>query len=141
MADPLTPQQMAQIHAAAFTQSRPWSQAEFTALLDSPLVLACGDARAFALVRLVADEAELLTLATHPAHQRQGLGRAVMQAWQSQAKLRGATESFLEVAADNAPALSLYESEGFAVCGRRRGYYPRRNGTSVDAIVMQRGLR
>ncbi|MCD9148271.1 GNAT family N-acetyltransferase [Pseudophaeobacter flagellatus] len=141
MADPLTSQQMAQIHAAAFTQSRPWSQTEFTALLDSPLVLACGDARAFALVRLVAGEAELLTLATHPAHQRQGLGRAVMQAWQSQAKLRGATESFLEVAADNAPALLLYESEGFAACGRRRGYYPRANGASVDAIVMQRGLR
>lgn len=83
-----SPMVLAQIHAAAFTQSRPWSQDEFTALLDSPLCFACGDGRSFALVRVIADEAELLTIATDPACQRQGLARALMQDWQTQARLR-----------------------------------------------------
>ena len=140
MADPLTPQQMAQIHAAAFTQSRPWSQAEFTALLDSPLNFASGDGRCFALVRVIADEAELLTIATDPADQRQGPARALMQDWQTQARLRGAQTCFLEVAADNDAAIGLYLSQGFARCGCRRGYYARKNAASVDAIVMQKEL-
>lgn len=131
---------LAQIHAAAFTQSRPWSQDEFTALLDSPLCFACGDGRSFSLVRVIADEAELLTIATDPACQRQGLARALMQDWQTQARLRGAQTCFLEVAADNTAAIGLYLSQGFARCGCRRGYYARKNAASVDAIVMRKEL-
>ncbi|MEP2717719.1 GNAT family N-acetyltransferase [Pseudophaeobacter sp.] len=140
MDNPLTPQDMARIHSAAFTQSRPWSQQEFEALLDSPLTFATGDSRCFALVRVIADEAELLTLATDPAFQRQGLARTQMQDWQARAKARGATTCFLEVAADNTAALALYRAEGFAPCGQRSSYYARKNAPSVDAIVMQKEL-
>lgn len=66
---------MAATHAAAFTQSRPWTTGEFAELLSSPLSLVVGDERCFALFRVIADEAELLTIATHPDHQRQGLAR------------------------------------------------------------------
>jgi ribosomal-protein-alanine N-acetyltransferase len=131
MGDAPSPLAMARIHAAAFTQSRPWSQEEFTALLDSPLNFASGDGRCFALVRVIADEAELLT---------QGLARALMQDWQIQAQSRGAKTCFLEVAADNTAAIGLYLSQGFAPCGRRSGYYARRNAASVDAIVMRKEL-
>ncbi|WP_415220610.1 GNAT family N-acetyltransferase [Pseudophaeobacter arcticus] len=140
MGDAPSPLAMARIHAAAFTQSRPWSQEEFTALLDSPLNFASGDGRCFALVRVIADEAELLTLATDPCFQRQGLARALMQDWQIQAQSRGAKTCFLEVAADNTAAIGLYLSQGFAPCGRRSGYYARRNAASVDAIVMRKEL-
>ncbi|OIQ45065.1 MAG: ribosomal-protein-alanine N-acetyltransferase [Roseobacter sp. MedPE-SW] len=131
---------MARIHAAAFTQSRPWTEEEFAALLESPLIFASGDARSFALVRVIADEAELLTIATDPGSQRQGLARALMRYWQAQAQARGARTCFLEVAADNSPAIDLYHSEGFAPCGHRAGYYQRRNAAFVDAIVMQKEL-
>lgn len=141
MAETLSPKAMARIHAAAFTQSRPWSEDEFTSLLDSPLAFATGDARAFALVRVIADEAELLTIATDPAHQRQGLGRKTMQTWQQAAQMRGADTAFLEVAADNRAAQNLYLAEGFVACGRRSGYYSRENAGSVDAIVMRKNLR
>lgn len=137
----LSPHEMARIHAAAFTQSRPWSAAEFADLLNSPLIFAVGDARAFALVRVIADEAELLTIATDPLHQRQGLGRIIMGAWQDQARARGAEDAFLEVATDNTPAQALYLSDGFASCGRRTGYYSRKTAPSVDAIVMRKALR
>ena len=137
----MSPEEMAQLHAAAFTQSRPWSQEEFASLLGSPLTFAAGNAQAFALVRVIVDEAELLTIATDPAHQRQGLGRKTMQTWQRLAQTRGADTAFLEVAADNSAAHSLYLSEGFVACGRRPGYYSRENAASVDAIVMRKNLR
>lgn len=136
----MTPQDMAATHAAAFTQSRPWSADEFAALLDQPHCFAVGDARCFALVRVVLDEAELLTIATHPGHQRQGLARAGMETWLAQAQARGATRAFLEVAADNGPALALYESCGFAPCGLRCGYYRREGTPAADAIIMARSL-
>ncbi|MCA0871031.1 ribosomal protein S18-alanine N-acetyltransferase [Seohaeicola saemankumensis] len=136
----MTADQMAALHAAAFTQSRPWSAAEFAALLDSPHCFATGDARAFALVRVIADEAELLTIATHPEHQRQGLARSCMADWMQQAASRGAAYAFLEVAADNIGARALYERCGFATSGQRRGYYARPDGPAVDAIIMSRAL-
>ncbi|KIC16960.1 GNAT family N-acetyltransferase [Leisingera sp. ANG-Vp] len=141
MSDTLTPGQMAAAHAAAFTQSRPWNADEFSALLESPLVFAAGDARCFALVRVIADEAELLTVATHPEYQRQGLARACMTGWESEARERGAAEAFLEVAADNAPAQALYSACGFAECGRRAGYYRREGANPMDAVLMRKPLR
>jgi len=46
---------MAQVHAAAFTQSRPWTEQEFAALLAQPTVFSVGDAHSFALFRVIAD--------------------------------------------------------------------------------------
>lgn len=140
MTEPLSPKDMARIHAAAFTQSRPWTETEFASLLDSPLCFATGGARCFALVRVIADEAELLTIATDPAAQRQGLARALMRNWQKLAREGGAETAFLEVAADNTAALALYQSDGFAPCGHRAGYYSRQNSVNVDAIVMRKSL-
>lgn len=131
---------MAATHAAAFTRSRPWSAAEFASLLDQAFCHVLGDARCFALIRVIADEAELLTIATHPDAQRQGLARHRMTLWQDRAAELGATRAFLEVASDNQPALALYTACGFDPCGRRPGYYPRAAGQPVDAILMARTL-
>jgi ribosomal-protein-alanine N-acetyltransferase len=46
----------------------------------------------------------------------------------------------LEVAADNAPALALYQRAGFETVGRRRGYYARIEGPAQDAVLMRRAL-
>ncbi|MDK3019566.1 GNAT family N-acetyltransferase [Pseudodonghicola flavimaris] len=137
----MTPADMAATHAAAFTQSRPWRAEEFADLLSMSGSFACGDARCFALVRVIADEAELLTIATHPDHQRLGLARALMPLWQAEAAGRGATRAFLEVAADNAPARALYLQTGYEAVGLRRGYYPRPSVTASDAILMALSLR
>lgn len=131
---------MAALHNAAFDQSRPWSQDEFTALLAQSGTFATGDTRAFALVRVVADEAELLTIATHPDHRRCGLARALMRIWQNTAVRHGATRAFLEVASDNPAAAALYESCGFEICGQRPEYYRRENGSNADALIMARDL-
>jgi [ribosomal protein S18]-alanine N-acetyltransferase len=94
-----------------------------------------GDARSFAVGRVVLDEAEVLTLATHPDHRRQGLARAALADLTRQCEQAAVTRLFLEVAANNAAALALYHRAGFAVSGRRKGYY---GGT--DALTMVRVL-
>lgn len=136
----LGPAEMAATHAVAFPHERPWSTTEFATLLAQDTCLAAGDARCFALVRVVADEAELLSIATDPTHRRQGLARTVMQAWMTEAAARGATRAFLEVAADNAAATALYQACGFVPCGQRRGYYRRVSRPPVDALLMARTL-
>lgn len=131
---------MAALHAAAMTAPRPWTEAEFAALLATPGTFAVGDATAFALGRVVLDEAELLTLATHPGHRRRGLGRACLAAFEAAARARGARTAHLEVAADNAAALALYGGAGWSGAGRRRGYYRTTDGGAVDALLLIRAL-
>jgi ribosomal-protein-alanine N-acetyltransferase len=47
---------------------------------------------------------------------------------------------FLEVAADNPAALTLYGKLGFARLSERQGYYARPDGRPATAIVMARDL-
>jgi ribosomal-protein-alanine N-acetyltransferase len=138
----MTPADLATLHARAFTTPRPWSEAEFTALLADPLafLLVEGDA-AFLLGRAVAGEAELLTIAVAPEARRLGLGRKLVGRFIYQARLRGAESAFLEVAEDNAAARGLYRASGFAEAGRRRGYYRTPEGKAVDALVLVRSLQ
>jgi len=137
----MTPEMLAATHARAFAgQGRGWSAAEFAALLDSKLVFAAGAANAFALGRVVADEAELLTLATDPAARRRGLGRAALDAFEAGARARGAARGFLEVAEDNAPARALYAACLWRGAGRRAAYYPRAGGRAVDALILEKPL-
>lgn len=138
----MTPADLAALHARAFTTPRPWSEAEFAALLADPLafLLVEGDA-GFLLGRAVAGEAELLTIAVLPEARRLGLGRRLVGRFIYQARLRGADSAFLEVAEDNAAARALYLAAGFAEAGRRRGYYRTPEGKAVDALVLVRSLQ
>jgi ribosomal-protein-alanine N-acetyltransferase len=131
---------MAALHAAAMTIPRPWSAAEFASLLATPGTFATGDTRAFALGRVILDEAELLTIATHPGHRRRGHGRAALAAFESEARASGAAVAHLEVAAGNAPALALYDGAGYRRTGLRRGYYRAPDGAAVDAVLMAKAL-
>lgn len=124
---------MAALHGRAFTVPRPWSAAEIAGLLASPLCFVLQAPGGFAMGRVVAGEAELLTIAVEPEKQGQGIGRALMADFLAEAKARGAESIFLEVASTNAPARALYSGAGFVESGRRKGYYD-----GVDAVVMVR---
>jgi ribosomal-protein-alanine N-acetyltransferase len=132
--------EMAALHARAFATPRPWSAAVFEALLASDLVFAEVRPGGLALCRVVADEAELLTIAVDPDRRRQGIGRALIGALAAEARARQAGRLFLEVAADNPAAIALYRQAGFAATGRRPGYYRPREGPPVDAILMEKPL-
>jgi len=136
----MTPEALAALHGACFATPRPWSAAEFAALLTAPGVFLHGDSRGFVLGRAVAGEAELLTLAVAPEARRQGLGRALLVAFEAEARQARAETAFLEVAAANVAARALYAGAGWAEAGRRRGYYRLPGGGADDAVVMTRAL-
>lgn len=131
---------MAELHAEAF--DLPWSADDFQGLFATPgmIVAAAGDLDGFILLRVVADEAEILTLAVRPSARRRGLGLALVTAAQAVAAERGADALWLEVAADNDAALALYDRAAFDEAGRRRGYYRRADGSRMDAVLMRRTL-
>jgi ribosomal-protein-alanine N-acetyltransferase len=79
-------------------------------------------------------EAEVHTIGVAPDQQGRGLGRELLRGLLAVADGEGAAV-FLEVRTDNVPARALYESEGFAVIGLRRRYYP---GSGADAYTMRR---
>ena len=132
------PLELAALHAQAF--DAPWDAAAFADLLDQPGVFAVAEPDGFILMRLVFDEAEILTLAVDPAARRRGLARALVEAAAGAARMAGADVMFLEVAHDNLPALGLYEAAGFERAGLRRGYYDRGAAGSADAVVMRLDL-
>ena len=137
----MTPDKLAETHAAAFDRDRPWTADEFATLLAQESTIIFGDSRSFLLARLVLDEAEILTLATHPAHQRKGLARSALAAFMTRARLLGVTRALLDVAEDNLPARALYTDAGFAEIGRRAAYYQSRARSGQTALVMARDLR
>lgn len=131
---------MAALHAAAMTYPPPWNETDFAALLAAPGTFAVGDSRAFALGRVVVDEVELLTIATHPEHRRKGLARGTLAAFEAEALARGARTAHLEVAAGNTAARGLYEAAGYRQTGLRRGYYRLPEGGRMDALLMTKTL-
>ena len=137
----MTPEALAALHARCFRMPPPWSDADFAGFLADPLTfqLVDGDA-GFLLGRAVAGEAELLTLAVAPEARRRGLARKLVSRFLYQARLRGAEAAFLEVSAENAAAIALYESAGFSRSGLRRNYYRTAEGQRIDALVMTRAL-
>jgi ribosomal-protein-alanine N-acetyltransferase len=132
-AGPAHPVVLGAIHAAAFPAAEAWSVTMFAAQLGLPGVFALLDeAGGMILVRVAADESEILTLAVAPQARRRGLGRALVQAALDAATQAGAATMFLEVSDRNEAALTLYEAAGFRATGRRRRYYV--DGT--DAVTM-----
>jgi ribosomal-protein-alanine N-acetyltransferase len=143
-ATPADAPSMAATHAKSF-EADSWSADDIAALLASPGAFAtlvrdnADTVQAFALARVAADEAELLTLAVAPSARRRGLGSALVEAVAGAAAAGGARRLFLEVAADNTAALALYRRAGFAMAGERAAYYRRAAG-AADALVFARDL-
>ena len=129
---------LAAIHAEAFDRpgETSWSAAAFADLLGQPGVFAIDSADGFILMRAVADEAEILTLAVRPAARRQGEGGRLVGEGVLAAAVGGAARVFLEVAEDNAAARALYAGAGFAEAGRRPGYYAGADGGRRDALLL-----
>jgi ribosomal-protein-alanine N-acetyltransferase len=121
-----------------------WTSAQCLGMLSLPgvwLVLASVDGRdaGFALSRIVADEVELLLIATRPAARRRGVAGALLRAVIDEARGRNAAKVHLEVRSGN-DAVRLYRREGFEKVGERREYYRGRSGQLFDAHTFARNL-
>ena len=139
---------LADLHATGF--SHVWSADELASLLRQDGVVAYVARRAnlfgtrspvgFVLVRAVADEAEILTIAVAPSHRKRGVGRMLMDhAFRSFYHDRIASV-FLEVDEGNPSALALYRRLGFVKVGERKGYYAGGTTPGATALVMKAEL-
>lgn len=134
---------LAHLHSLCFAPlpETPWSAHAFRTILRPPTTRAWiarsgEDEMAGLLVGRVTDgEAEILTVCVAPAARRTGTGRALLDAFLS--RLPAQTRTVLEVAVDNTAAISLYESAGFVLTGRRPDYYAGQS-TKVDALIYAR---
>jgi ribosomal-protein-alanine N-acetyltransferase len=139
MAAPDDAAELAALHAQCFDEA--WDEASFAAFLRDSFTFAliAGEVRAFIVVRVAADEGEILTLGTRSDSRRMGLARALIEAAAEEAHRRSARRMFLEVAADNQAAHELYTQAGFHPIGRRLGYYIRA-ADRADAVILNAAL-
>lgn len=128
----------AALHRTSF--EAPWNDGEFAKLLEQPgvagLMWNAAEPQGFILIRAVADEAEILTLAVAPTYRRQRIAALLLDEASRMLRAGGTRRLFLEVAADNIAAKRLYESYGFGATGRRPQYYDRGAAPRADAIIM-----
>ncbi|MCY7398446.1 MAG: GNAT family N-acetyltransferase [Sphingomonas bacterium] len=136
-----------EIMGAAFepTYGEAWTRSQCAGILPMAgvsLRLAKRDDGAiagFALLRAIADEAELLLIAVDPDAQKIGIGAALVDDFVALATARGARRLHLEVREGN-NAIVLYERAGFTLVGRRRDYYRGLDGHKRDALTLALAL-
>ncbi len=91
---------------------------------------------AYAVVSMVLDEAELLTICVAPDYQGQGIGAKLLSFVLTELAKQQVINCFLEVRTSNKAAIALYERMGFKLIGKREEYYQ-----GEDALVYECRLR
>lgn len=144
--EPATPRdaaRLAELHGASF--HRGWGEGEFDVMLRerNTLVHRLRLSRktiGFAVSRMAADEAEILSIAVDERYRGRGLSRDLLLTHLGHLAGRGIRKIFLEVEENNRPARRLYERIGFSVVGRRERYYQQPGGERLNALLMRRDL-
>jgi ribosomal-protein-alanine N-acetyltransferase len=118
----------------------PWDESVYRSELGHPwshCLVAKRDGRVLGTMVfwMVAGEAELLNVATHPEHRGQGIARRLLEHLLGHAGRAHAGRVHLEVRRSNAPAIALYERLGFTHVAVRQGYY---RDNLEDALIMQK---
>ncbi|MDD7909671.1 MULTISPECIES: ribosomal protein S18-alanine N-acetyltransferase [Pseudovibrio] len=139
---------LADIHAQCFQPG--WGRAELASLYEQKGVVFFTatpsgaferrDPIGFLALRIVADEAEVLTIAVSPKYQGKGVGRKLMEDGLFHLYSERVEMLFLEVDDTNVSAVSLYKKLGFRQVGERKGYYSNSEGSGT-ALVMRCDLR
>ncbi len=115
-----------------------WSEAQILAEVTLPCAVTKvaydGDLLVgYAIFHVIADEAELLSIAVDPARQREGIAKAIYAETLSELKTRKVQSFFLEVRVGNTGAQQFYQSLGFVEIYRRKRYY----ADGEDAVIMK----
>ncbi len=136
---------MAKLHQRGFFHG--WKQNEFASYLarpdQTPIYVAVDKKdrlAGFMVLRLSGEEAELLTIMVDVKWQGRGVGQALLKAGFDDMLGSGIIAMFLEVDDKNASAQALYRRFGFRQVSTRPGYYPLKDGSRANALVMRADL-
>ena len=130
--------QIAELERLCF--SDPWSEKSIASELVNGLsiwLVAEHEGKVIGYVgsQSVMGEADMMNVAVHPDHRRQGVAEALITALIKALMRNDVYCLSLEVRASNAPAIGLYEKLGFAEVGRRRNYY---RNPKEDALILRK---
>lgn len=119
--------------------TQPWTEAQFWSELaaDNRYFIAAMDGEdllGYADLYINAPEAEIQTIAVRSAAQGRGIGTELLTSMFAAALEHGCNRMLLEVRADNAAAIAMYEKHGFVRNGLRPNYY----ALGIDAVLMER---
>jgi len=82
-------------------------------------------------------EGEVVTIDVEPELQRHGIGRALMEKLEDEAKLKGYETLYLQVAENSEGVVCFYEKLGYEKTRLMKGYY----GRGVNAWEMKKSLK
>lgn len=126
------------IERDAFTD--PWPEDAFREFLDRSHVrmTVAADEHdtpiGYCVMIIVEDEAEIANVAVAERCRRRGVAGRLLDDAISYARTNGVAAMYLEVRKSNAPAKALYQSRGFRMVGRRKGYYQH---PTEDALILR----
>lgn len=121
------------LHKACFPH-KSWTAQDFADLKKSGCEIIASQ-NGFAVWRVVAGEAEIITIGVHPDARKNGIASAMLTLIEDDVKKHEGTKIFLEVAENNTAARALYENSGYKQIGKRPKYYD-----GIDAILMEKTL-
>lgn len=124
---------VADLHKLCFPH-KPWGADEFRDLKKSGCEIVASE-NGFIVWRTVCDEAEIITVGVHPDARGAGIAIAMLGLMENEIKKAGVKKIFLEVSAENVPAINLYKKCGFVQNGHRPKYYD-----GADAVLMVKDI-
>ncbi len=134
---------LANLHKKSFT--RGWGAHDFALFLQDNKMKVLGafsngdkNPNAFLLVRCVADEAEVISIAVGRRHRRKGVAEGMLDVAIDTLYDKGIKELHLEVDENNKGAVELYNQAGFEVIGERKAYYKSEKGEKASSALMMR---
>lgn len=118
----------------------PWSANSIASELHNPLsdwFVAVDNGMVYGYVgsQSVLDGADMMNIAVHPDYRKQGIGYALIERLIAALKEKNVISLCLEVRVSNESAIGLYSKMGFAVVGKRPGYY---RNPREDAYIMRK---
>ena len=136
------PDQLVELESRSFASDR-ISRRSFVRLLRSATAEGLGVFQGSRLVgyslllfRRNSRQARIYSLAVADDMRGRGIGRRLLENAEQLAHARGCNRVQLEVSSSNQAGLDLYHSQGYALSGRRPGYYE----DGGDALVLVKQL-
>ena len=136
----MTPFEMAKLHLASGSLTRPWSESEYKNLLATDTNRFFYVESGFLVGRLISPDAEILNVIIHPDYRRLGKASKLIGMFEKEAKDAGSSRCFLEAAESNSSAKKLYNALGYLKVGQRINYYKFIDGRKDDAAILSKEI-